>query len=149
MPEPCRLPPALFIPFTISVLSGGLSFLPPSIADPAWHLKGKITGPSAPRETLLITSTSFQGVPVVARQVFSSPGECQTKAPLSSSVSAQQPHYFRSPHLPGGSRDFHNTGQGLAWLLRLWVLQHLAGCKIKKERNNNNNNNKIKSLCWL
>lgn len=72
----------------------------------------KLTGPSAVSEMNLITSTSFQRAPVVALQVYSSPGECQTKALLSFSVPFKQPFYFSELHLLGGSRDYHNTGVG-------------------------------------
>lgn len=130
LPEPCQLPPARFISLTLSkrsTISGGISLLLlPSTRASSWHPKGKkkkITGPSAASETHLITSTSFQRAPVVARQVYSNPGKCQTKAPLSSSVSAEQPHYFSSPHLLGGSRDYHNTGAGFGLADPPWVLQ--------------------------
>lgn len=72
----------------------------------------KNTGPSAASEMNLITSTSFQRAPVVNLQVYSSPGECQTKAPLSFSVPVKQLFYFSELHLLGGSRDYHNTGAG-------------------------------------
>lgn len=79
----------------------------------AWNMKGKKnTGPSAASEMNLITSTSFQRAPVVTLQVYSSPGECQTKAPLSFSVPVKQLFYFSELHLLGGSHDYHNTGAG-------------------------------------
>lgn len=159
LPEPCQLPPARFISLTLSkrsTISGGFSLLLlPSTRASSWHPKGKkkkITGPSAASETHLITSTSFQRAPVVARQVYSNPGKCQTKAPLSSSVSAEQPHYFSSPHLLGGSRDYHNTGAGFGLADPPWVLQQAGAFgwlqnqeekkKIKKKSN-------MKSVFWL
>lgn len=78
----------------------------------------KITGPSAVSEMNLITSTSFQRAPVVALQVYSSPGECQTKAPLSFSVPVKQPFYFSELHLLRVAATITITqGQDLAGML--------------------------------
>lgn len=69
--------------------------------------------------------------------MYSNPGKCQTKAPLSSSVPVKQPYYFSELHLLGGSRDYHNTGAGFGLGVSPSILQQAKALGLLKNKMKN------------